>query len=62
MQRGILRNVQWDVPLINVASHSLLDRAGSTFGSVATDAQCLYLPVQIFVIYYSSQFYMSRFH
>lgn len=43
MQRGILRNVQWDVPLIKLAVYLLLDRARSTFVSVATDAQFLYL-------------------
>lgn len=47
MQRGILGNVQWDVPLIKVASHSLLE-SQVTFVSVATDAQYLYLVVQVF--------------
>lgn len=60
MQRGVLRKVQWDVLLIKVASRSLPGRAGSTFVSVATDAQYLYLSAQVFVIYYSSWFYVSR--
>lgn len=43
MQWGILRSVQWDVRLIRVAVYLLLDGARSTFLSVATDAQFLYL-------------------
>lgn len=56
MQRGILRNVQWDVPLIKLAVYLLLDRARSTFVSVATDAQFLYqlyVSPNYFVINYS---------